>query len=33
MDVDSIEMDSALVHVDLEGTVTSVCLGLDVYWI
>jgi hypothetical protein len=28
MDNDSVETDTALVHVDLDGTVTSVCLGL-----
>jgi hypothetical protein len=29
MDDDSIDMESALVHVDLDGTVTSICLGPD----
>ncbi len=29
MDDDSVETDTALVHVDLDGMVTSVCLGLD----
>jgi hypothetical protein len=29
MNDDSVETDTALVHIDLDGMVTSVCLGLD----
>jgi hypothetical protein len=29
VDNDSVEIDTALVHVDLDGTMTSVCLGPD----